>query len=183
MARDFRDRAAPSSRDTLEGTHVELRHVAPDHLAAHPVGVLAHGMPARVVPQQADHFARDGRRVAERHQHTAVVRQQFRGVPVGRGNHRFARAKRVGQRARRDLRFVQVRRDVKVRRADELLQIFKVHELVVEDDVLLDLVLLGEHFEAQPVGFAVLAQFVRMGGAQDDINDVGKLRHESAAAR
>ena len=49
-------------------------------------------MPARVVPQQANHLARYGLRIAERHQHAAVVRQQFRGVPVGRRNYRFAGA-------------------------------------------------------------------------------------------
>ena len=113
--------------------------------------------------------------VAERHQHTAVFRQQFRGVPVRRGHHRLAGAERVCQRARRDLRFVQVRRDVKVRRADELLEILEVHKLVVEDDVLLDLVLLGQDFETQPVRFTVLAQFVRMGGAEDDVDHLGKL--------
>ena len=52
---------------------------------------------------------------------------------------------------------VEVRRNVKVRSADELLQIFKVYEPVVEDDVLLEFVLFGKDFEAEPVGFAMLA--------------------------
>ena len=176
MARNFRDPRRPFQPGTLEGTHIHLRHVAPNHLAAYLVGVLANGVPAGVVAQQPDHFARYGRSVAERHQHAAVFRQQFRGVPVRCGHHRFAGAKRVGQRARRDLRFVQVRRDVKVRRADELLEVLKIHELVVEDDVLVDFVLLGENLEAEPVSFAVLPQFVGMGGAEDDINNLGKLR-------
>ena len=109
--------------------------------------------------------------------------KQFRGVPIRRGNHCFARAKGVGQRARRDLRFVEVGRYVKVRGADELLQILKIHEIVVEDDVLLDFVLLGEHFQAHPVGFPMLAQFVRMGGAQDDVNHVRELHQNLAAER
>ena len=115
-------------------------------------------MPAGVVAQQADHFARDGRRVAERHQHPAIVRQQFRGVPVWRGDHGFAGAECVSQRARRDLRLIEVRRDVEVRRADELLEILQLDELVVEDDVLVDFVFLGENLEAEPVGFTVLPQ-------------------------
>ena len=131
----------------------------------------------------ADHLARDGGGVAEWHQHTAVFRQQFRGVPVRRGHHCFARAKRVGQRARRDLRFIQVRRDVKVRRANELLEILKVHKLVVEDDVLVDFVLLGENLQAEPVRFAVLPQFVGMGGAENDVDHLGELAPEFAAAR
>src|SRR6266511_3186171 len=104
-------------------------------------------MPASVVAQQADHLSRDGLGVAER----------------------------VGQGTRRDLRFVEIWRYVKVRGADELLQSFKVHKLVVEDDVLLDLILLGKDFEAEPVSSTVLAQFVGMSGAQDNVNNVGKL--------
>jgi hypothetical protein len=42
--------------------------------------------------------------------------------------------------------------------------------LVVEDDVLLYLVPFGEDLEAEPVGFAMLAQFVRMSGAEDDVS-------------
>ena len=135
-------------------------------------------MPARVVPQQADHFPRDRRGVGEGNQDAAILRQQFRRVPVGRRNHRFARAKRVGQRARGDLRFVQVRRDIEVGGSDKLLQILQLDEIVVEDDVLLNLILLGKHFQAHAVGFAVLAQFVGMSGAQDDVNNFGKLRHD-----
>ena len=97
-------------------------------------------------------------------------------MPVGRGNHRLAGAKRIGQGARGDLRFVQVRGDVKVGGADELLQIFKIDEAIVEDDVLLDLVFLGEDFQAESIGFAMLPQFIGMGGAQDNVNNLGKLR-------
>ena len=135
-------------------------------------------MPARVVPQQADHFPRDRRGIGEWDQDAAILRQQFRRVPIGRRNHCFARAKRVGQRARGDLRFVQVRRDIKVGGSDKLLQILKLHEIVVKDDVLLNLIFLGEHFETDAVGFAMLAQFVGMSGAQDDVNHFGKLGND-----
>ena len=80
----------------LKGAHVEPRHVAPDHLTAQLVGILANGMPAGVVAQQADHLAGYGRGVAERHQHAAVFRQQFCSVPVRCRNYHFARTKRVG---------------------------------------------------------------------------------------
>ena len=69
-------------------------------------------------------------------------------------------------------------REVKVGRADELLEFFEFDEAVVEDDVLLDLVLLGQPFQAEPVGFALLAHQVGMGGAQHDVNHVGKLRQD-----
>ena len=39
-----------------------------------------------------------------------------------------------------------------------------------------DLVLLRENFEAEPVSFTVLAQFVRVGGPEDNIDNFGKLR-------
>ena len=49
------------------------------------------------------------RRVGERHEHPAAVGQQLLGVPVRRRDDRLAAAERVGQRARGDLRRVQVR--------------------------------------------------------------------------
>ena len=72
-------------------------------------------MPAGVVAQQANHLSRDGLGVPERHEHATIFRQQFRGVPVRCGNYCLAGAERVGQGTRRDLRFVEVRRYVKIR--------------------------------------------------------------------
>src|SRR5947207_7880509 len=40
----------------LERTNVEPRHVAPDHLTAQRVSILANGLPTSVVAQQANHF-------------------------------------------------------------------------------------------------------------------------------
>jgi hypothetical protein len=80
----------------LERAHIEPRHVAPDHLAAQLVSILANGMPAGVVAQQANHLAGYGRGVAERHQHAVVFRQQFCSVPVRCRNYHFARTKRIG---------------------------------------------------------------------------------------
>jgi len=97
-------------------------------------------------------------------------------VPVRRGNNRLAGAKHVGQRARGDLRFGEVRGDVKVRGADKLLQVFKVYEAIVEDDALFQFVLFGENFQAEPIRFAILAEFIGVGGAQDNVNNLGKLR-------
>ena len=68
----------------IEGPHVKPRHVAPDHLAPQLVSVLAHGVAARIVAQQADHLACNGLGVAKRHQHATIFRQQFSSVPVRR---------------------------------------------------------------------------------------------------
>ncbi len=71
---------------------------------------------------------------------------------------------------------MEVRRYVYVRRTDELLEILQVYELVIEDDILVDFVLLGEDFQAEPVRFAVFPQFVWMCGAEDNVDDFGELR-------
>jgi len=60
-------------------------------------------------------------------------------------------------------------------RANELFEFVEFHKTIVENDVLLDFVLLGQPFEAQAVGFTLFAQLVRMGGPQHDINHVRKL--------
>src|ERR1700693_3109476 len=132
-------------------------------------------MPAVVVAHQGNNFPRDGSSIAEWHQYSSVFGQQFRGMPVWRGHYRFARAERICEGSRRNLLFIQVGRYVQVGGADEFFQILKFHEIVVEDDVLFDLVLLGEHFQAHAVSFAMLAEFIRMGCAQDNINNLGKF--------
>ena len=60
MARNFRDRSAPCSRDAANERHILLCDVAPHHLAANAICVLAHGMAAVVVAKQTDHLASDG---------------------------------------------------------------------------------------------------------------------------
>ena len=133
-------------------------------------------MPPGFIAQQPDHFARDGPGIAERHEHAAILGEQLRRVPVRRRDHRLARAERIRQRAGGNLRFVQIGSEVQVGHANELLQLVQLDETIVEDDVLLDFVFLGQPFEAQPVGFPLFAQQVGMGGAQHDIDDIRELR-------
>ena len=128
------------------------------------------------IAQQAADLAADGAGVPKGHQNTAVLRQQFRGVPIRSRNHGLTRAKGVSQRARSDLRLVEVGRNVEVRRADEFLQLLEFYEAVVENDALLDLVLFGQDFQAETIGLAALRQLVGMRRAQDDINDVREFR-------
>ena len=96
-------------------------------------------------------------------------------MPVRRRDDRLAAAERVGQRARGDLRRVQVRRHVDVRRPDELGQLVQLDEPVVEDHVLLDPQVPGQPLQAQPVALALLADQVRVGRPQDDVDEVGEL--------
>jgi hypothetical protein len=92
-------------------------------------------------------------------------------VPIWRRDHRFAGAKSVCQRSRRDLGFVEVGCYVKVCGADELLQVLKIDEPVVEDDVFLYFVLLGK-FPGSAGKLHRAPQFIRMGGAEDNINNI-----------
>ena len=96
-------------------------------------------------------------------------------MPVGRGHHGVARAERIGQRARSDLRLGQIRREINIRRADEPHQFLQFDEAVEKNDVFLHAQVLREPFQAQAVSFAFVAQQIRMGLPQHDVNDVGKF--------
>ena len=175
MGEDFRPDETVVLPRLFEGLRVELRHAAPHHVAPQLVGVLAHQMAQRFVPQQFHHGDRDGLGVAEGHELAAFRRQQFRRVPVGRGHHGVARAERVGQRAGGDLRLGQIRREINVRRADEPHQFLQLDEAVEKHDVLLHAEVFRQPLQAQAVSLAFVAQQIRMRLAQHDINDVGKF--------
>ena len=96
-----------------------------------------------------------------------------------RQDHGFARAKRIRQCSRRYLGFVQIRSNVKIRRSNELGQFLQLHKTVVEDHVVLEFVLTDDGLEAKAVDVASRAQLVGVRGAQHDIDDVGKLRHDN----
>ena len=111
------------------------------------------------------------------------VRQQFLGMPVGCGNDCLARAETVGKRAARDLRLVQIRRDINVGRAEKLQQLVLVHEAVEKDHVLFDAILLGKALEAEPVRLAVVPDEIGMRRAEHDVHDLGKIAARPLAAR
>src|SRR5580658_3667605 len=78
-----RERRTLQSR-RLKRVHIELCDIAPDHLTANPIGVLAHRMAARIVPQQANDFTGNSRGISEGNQDAAIVSQQFGRVPIWR---------------------------------------------------------------------------------------------------
>ncbi len=149
--------------------------MAPDHLPAQEIGLLPHGVPPRLVPQQLADLTRQGTRVAEGDQHAAAVGQQLLGVPVRRRDHRLAAAERIRQRTRGDLRRVQVRRDVDVRHPDEFDQLVDVDEPVVEAHVRLDAQVLGQPLQADSVALPLLAEQVRVRRPQNDVEEVGEF--------
>jgi len=129
---------------------------------------------AIVVGEEGDDLAGDGGGVGEGDEDAAVAGEEFGGVPVGGGDDGFAGAEGVGEGAGGDLGLVEVGGDVEVGGADELFEVFEVDEVVVEDDALVDVIGAGEEFEAEAVVFAVVAEFIGVSGAEDDIDDIGE---------
>ena len=132
-------------------------------------------MAARVVGKNSQHRIGDRLRIAERHQLAAAVAQQFGGVPIRSRNNGFSRAEAVGERAGGDLRFVEIGREVDVRRPDEIAQLGRVHIAVHEQHIFLHAELAGEVLQRVPVALAFAAQEVRMRRAEDDVNDLRML--------
>ncbi len=154
----------------VEGCQIAHGALLPGHLAAGGIGALAHGMPANVVGEQSDDLLADGFRIAERHEHTAAVGQQFFRMPIGRRNDRASQPKAVGQRAGRHLRLVEIRRDVDVAHRDVFQQCRLVDELVDEYDMRFDAELAHACNEALAIGFAVFQDEIGMCRAEDDIH-------------
>jgi len=130
------DRARPRTTiltRPLEGLHVVSRYGRPDHLATGTICLLANRVALRLVLQQLEDGVCQSVGRCKGNEDSAAVRQEFFGVPVGRGDHRLAGTQRVGQRAGSDLVLAQVGRDVDVGRADELHQFLQADEAVVED--------------------------------------------------
>ena len=72
-----------------------------------------------------------------------AVCQDLGRVDVGRRDHRLADADRVGQRARRDLRRVEIWSGVDVGRLEIIDKRLVIDQLVDEPDVLRDTLLVG----------------------------------------
>ena len=134
-----------------------------------------------LIVQQVDDCRREGRRIAERHQHAPFVGEHFFGIPIRRRNHGFARAHRIRERTRNDLRRIQVGRNVDIGRADELHKLFQADELVVENDLLFDALFLRQPLQGKPISLTVLLSDVGVSGADDEINHIGVLGEDLPA--
>src|SRR5690242_10706588 len=66
----------------LERMHVRLSDLAPHHLAAEAVRILAHRVAAVIVAQEGAYLGRDRFGAPERNQNAASVREEFGRVPV-----------------------------------------------------------------------------------------------------
>ena len=135
-------------------------------------------MAAHRIGQKSENVGGECFRIAERRDHTAPLRQHLRGVPVRSGNDRLAAAHRVGQGARRDLRFIAVRGHVHVGTTEELAQFLDIHEPVEELDVLRDAQSRREALERCPISFSVVFLYVGVRHAQDQVYELGVLFHD-----
>ena len=145
--------------------------LGPNHVASGQVGLLAHGIEPGFVGEQGADFAGDRGGIAEGDEDTGLVGQQLRGVPIRSRDHRFAGAEAVGERARGDLGLVEVGGDVNVSRADVLAEFLVGHVAVDEADAVFHADAAGHAFELQAVALAFLADEVRMGGAEHNVNE------------
>ena len=153
----------------VEQGHRALGAARPDHRAAALVGARRDRRAMRVVVEQAEHFARQADAVAKLDQHAVIVRQDFGRVDIGRRDHRLAERHRVGQRARGDLRRIEIGRDVDVGRLEIVEQLLELDEAVDEADVIVDAQFDRARLKAVAIGFALMADEIGVRRAEHDI--------------
>ena len=110
--------------------------------------------------------------IVEREQAAAAAREQLLRVPIRRRNHGCARAHRVGKRAARHLRLVEIGTDEDVRREQIAVQLLVGDELAAKRHVVADAELLGLALEHRSIRLAFAPNDDRMRGADDEVHDV-----------
>ena len=93
-------------------------------------------------------------------------------MPVGSGDHRLAATEGIGEGAGGDLITVEIGSDINIRNTKKIFELFSAHKAVVEDHLLSHPKLKGKPLKTQSIGFALLAQQMRMGSTQYDIDDL-----------
>ncbi len=157
----------------FENSDIAFRRSLKGHRSTGCIGALAHRLPPRIVRHQAGDLGADGRRVAERNENAASVREQFARMPIRRGDDRFPQSKTIGQCARRHLRLVEIGRDVDVAHRNEAEQRCAIDELIEKHDMLFDAESTHPRDKALAIGLALIPDKVGMGRAKNDIDGVG----------
>ena len=111
-----------------------------------------------------------------------AVGQQLACVRVRGRDDRAAGAHRVGQGPGHDLVEVRVGRDEDVRRLEPARQLDPPDEPVDEPDVVLEAKRGDGRDQAMPIGLALAAKQVRMGGADHDVQH-GRMRGDDVGQR
>ena len=111
-----------------------------------------------------------------RHEDPPVIGQQLSCVDVRRRDDGAARAHGVGHRPRHDLVHVRVRRHEHVRGLEPLVELGTADESIDEPDVALHAEPSDLVDEGVAVCLALGADQLRVGGADDDVEDIGVHR-------
>jgi hypothetical protein len=121
------------------------------------------------------HVRGQGGGIVEREEQAAAVRAHLFGVPERRADDGLSRAQRVRQRAAGDLRGVGVRDHVRVGHTEVLEQFRRADVVVVEPNVVIEAEVGDDLAQAVDVAVALVAQDVRVRGAEDDVEHVRVL--------
>ena len=163
--------------------HARLRQARPQHRAAARIGAPRD----RVAPDRVGEQARDRARkcgaVAERDDHAMAIGQDFVGVDIGGGDHRLAHRDGIGQRARRDLRRIDIGRDVEVGGLEIIEQVVFLDKGVDELDVVGDPQPRSLRDQAVAIRLAFVRDQIGVGGAQHDIEHAGVRAHDFGQRR
>ena len=161
---------------TGEDSPVGEAGLRPHHAPAVVVGPAAQRGPLDVVAEQPVERPGELARRVGGDEDAAAIGQQLRGVEVRRRDDRPAGAHGVGQRARDDLVEVRVGRDEDVRGPEPAEQLVRLHEAVDEANVVGDAELAGALREGGAVPLALVADELRVRGAEDDVQDLRVVR-------
>ena len=96
-------------------------------------------------------------------------------MPVGGRDHRLAGTETISQRARGDLRLVEIRGQIDVGGTYEFAEFRIFHIPVHEHHIPLHSEVASELLERLAVALTIATDQIRMGGAEDDINDIRML--------
>ena len=99
-------------------------------------------------------------------------------MPIGCRYDRLTRPYGIRERARNDLRRVEVGRNVNIRGADELNELLQADKAIIKYYLAFDSLFLSQPLQRQTVGFTLVPQNMRMGRANDEVNHVGMLGQE-----
>ena len=108
----------------------------------------------------------------KRDNHASLLREQFLGVPVGRGDNCLAGSKRDGQRAGDNLRLLPVGSDVNIGRAHVLDKFFSTDKAIVQNQVGRNTKLLGQRLQLFAVALAFAPPDMGMRHSGDDIHHI-----------
>ena len=112
--------------------------------------------------------------LAERHEQAAPVGQDFFGVEVRRADHGPAGCQGIRQGAAGNLVLSRIRGDVHVASLQMHQKVGKAEILVHKTHVLADAQRFGHLDQAFPVSLALMELDLRMGGADDQVDGLGK---------